>query len=48
MKQLSLSESFEVAEITSNNGRKMQEAKTVAENGLQSGTLVIGEREREK
>ena len=46
-KQLSLPESMEVVEITSGNGKKMQEMKTVAENGLHSGTLLIGERGEE-
>ena len=45
VKQLSLSESMEVIGITTNKGKKMLETKTVAENGLQSGTLVIGEKE---
>ena len=45
VKQLSLSESMEVMGITTNKGKKMLETKTVAENGLQSGTLVIGEKE---
>ena len=45
VKQLSLSESMEVIGITTNKGQKMLETKTVAENGLQSGTLVIGEKE---
>ena len=39
VKQLSLSESMEVIGITTNKGKKMLETKTVAENGLQSGTL---------
>ena len=45
VKQLSLSESMEVIGITTNKGKKRLETKTVAENGLQSGTLVIGEKE---
>ena len=45
VKQLSLSESMEVIGITTNKGKQMLETKTVAENGLQSGTLVIGEKE---
>lgn len=45
VKQLSLSESMEVIGITTNKGKKMLETKAVAENGLQSGTLVIGEKE---
>ena len=47
MKQFSLPESLEVTGVTSNNGRKMQETKTVAENGLHSGTIVIGDEEEE-
>ena len=45
VKQLSLSESMEVIGITTNKGKKMLETKTVAENGLQSGTLVISEKD---
>ena len=46
LEQLSLSESLEVTGITSNNGKQMKEAKTVAENGLHSGTTVICKRRR--
>ncbi|KAK8795268.1 hypothetical protein WA588_004116 [Blastocystis sp. NMH] len=46
VKQLSLSESMEVIGITTNKGKKMLETKTVAENGLQSGTLVIVQLQR--